>query len=44
MPKDEVALWDWLAALDDASRSAMHRSHSPDRKSENRRTDFGVQF
>jgi len=23
MPKDEVALWDWLAALDDASRSAL---------------------
>jgi ParB family chromosome partitioning protein len=23
MPSDEVALWDWLAALDDASRSAL---------------------
>lgn len=23
MPNDEVALWDWLAALDDASRSAL---------------------
>ncbi len=23
MPKDEAALWDWLAALDDASRAAL---------------------
>src|SRR5579884_1742706 len=23
MPKDEAALWDWLAALDDASRTAL---------------------
>lgn len=23
MPKDEIALWDWIAALDDASRSAL---------------------